>query len=274
MLDGNQSTDRRNLVSLLESRSGVPSPVVMSVIRDSASQFTIHITAESAINASLVAVSYQSIEHEGNQYPCYGREFMTEYWGENVSLAAGESTSIVKTVSNTSVDGIVAWLEEDQAFGRFTAHEVIQAADSLGPQPATPTPEPTSQPGTPTPTPTQNPDALIQELELSSEMFHPGDLFELYVNTMNPGTGTYSIDQYIALQVLTSFYFWPSWETAIDSEPRTFPAGYDDSEEILTFNWPSGTGSFSGLAFWVVAMDKATGDLAGPYDSVEFGYTE
>jgi hypothetical protein len=283
-----------DIISYYNTRTGVSAPLTMEVFKESNTQYRIHLQAETALSLALVAVAYEDVTHDEVHYPCYGRKFLTEYYGDEFSIAAGESRDFVKTLSiesgwNPSTMGVVAWVHEVTKDGRgFRAHPVLQAADSKashGNPTATPTQSagtptpvpPTSTPATnftPTPTPTFSQTDLQQELILNKTNFKPNDDFLLKVRTRNPASSAVAVDQYIALQVIDSFYFWPSWSVSPNCGDRSYNAGCDMQETILEFVWPSGAGSFSPLYFWLVSLRADTSTLAGPFDSAGWEYSE
>jgi hypothetical protein len=290
---GPMPIDESVLINHYNSRHNTPSNLEMEVFQESNTQYRIHIEAETAINASLMAVAYEDVYHgaEADHYPCFARQFLTEYYGDPISLSAGEERDIVKTVTlqgswNPANMGVVAWIQVASKSGRaFRAHESMQAADSRAPhvnptptppEPTnTPNPEATSTPppeGTPTPTPTFSQSALEQHLDLSHDMFHSGDDFRLDVQTHNPASNAVNVDQYIVLDVAGMYFFWDNWTAQPQSLPRTYAAGYNGEENILNFTWPTVDGSYSGIRFWLASLRSGTSELAGAYDMKEFGY--
>jgi hypothetical protein len=286
---GPMPIDESVLIAHFNSRAGVPSNLTMEVFKESQTQYRIHIEAESDVSGSFMAVAYEDIVHSEQRYQCWAREILSDnYYGDPFFLAAGDSVDIVKDVTlqggwNPENMGVVAWIHCSSDGGNllFRGHESYQAADSRAQHSnPTPTPEPTSPGPTPTPddtpapTPTFSETDLQQTLELSSTMFHPNDPFVLDIHTANPGTDTFYVDQYLVLEVAGFFYFWPQWSETPGYGERTYAGGYDDRENIFTFNWPSGVGSFNGIHFYLASLDSATKTLAGPWDMVEWGYTE
>ena len=286
------------LTSYLNTRKNVASPCIIEVLPLSQTQYRVLITGvESAINANLVVVAYEDINHEELHFPCFARQFLTEYFGDNVSIPAGGTFDQTYTISmqsgwNAANMGVIAFLQRSAKSGPtfFRPHEVLQSADSRASHSTTPTPVPTATPTspsqptctptptpdnyTPEPTPTFSETDLQQDLVLNKEMFYPNDQFLLTLRTINPRTETFPVDQYIILEVAGLFYFWPDWTATVDWETRNFTAKYDNTEELFNFTWPAGAGSYSPITFYCGALLPGTATLAGPIDFVTWGYSE
>lgn len=272
--------DQSALENHYNSRRNVSSPVSIEVFQESDTQYRIFLSAESAFSGSLVAVAYEDIEHDGHRYQCWGRQFLTPYYGESISMNAGETREITKNVSIqggwlASNMGVVAYVQTQtkDSSRRFRAYEVFQAADSRA-EHTNPTPTPPLETPTPCATATPSTSDFSQTLDLNQSMFHAGDRFVLEINSKNAGASPFTVDQYLVLQVLDLYFFWPTWSNELGFDVRTYAAGYDDLETILDFYWPSGAGSFSPIYFWLVATLPDTFDLACTPDTLEFGYAE
>ncbi len=142
---------------------------------------------------------------------------------------------------------------------------------------ATPTvpPEPTSTPTTnsePTMTPTPGAEEFRADLMLNDSIFESGEPFLLEIHLTNTTPATVSVDQYLILDVYGSYFFHPSWNQTGDFTARSIESGFDRQETVLTFNWPSGTGSADNLRFWLGYLTQGTIDLACDIDFVDFGY--
>ncbi|MBN1552916.1 hypothetical protein JW979_15690 [bacterium] len=267
------------LINYFNSRTGVPSDLAMEVFHEGGSQYRVHLSAETSVNGALMAVAYQSITHENHPYPFFAREILTSPYGDDIALASGEQRDVVFNISCPAADGVVAWVHySSKDTGRFRPSECFQAADSnashTNPTPTPPEPTPTPPDQTPTPSPTYTETNLQQTLELNKDNFLPNDPFVLDVHTVNPEDFTVSVDQYLALEVAGVFFFWPEWSADVSYAERSYTAGYDDYENIFNFTWPSGVGSFQGIRFWLVSILSGTAYLAGPYDMVEWGYSQ
>lgn len=110
-------------------------------------------------------------------------------------------------------------------------------------------------------------------LMLNDTMFTPGEPFALSHQTGNFTPSDITVDEYIILDVLGMYWFWPSWSEAPDFLTHTVPAGTDAIEDILSFTWPSGAGSFEPIYFWGGILHAGTVELI-QYDYVEWGYGE
>jgi len=142
------------------------------------------------------------------------------------------------------------------------------------PVPPTNTPvPPTDTPVPPTETPEPTPGDIICDLILNQTLFHPNDTFLLECRKVNPGP-VVTVEHYILLEVLGQFWFWPSWTQDLDFQLADLPPASDETEEILTFTWPTGAGSFDGIRFWAAYLAPSSATIVGLYDMVEWGYAE
>jgi hypothetical protein len=139
------------------------------------------------------------------------------------------------------------------------------------PIPPTDTPvPPTDTPvASPTPAETAIPELFI-DIALNQAIYHAGDPFLLTCTIGNPGPEL-TAHEYIILDVYHSYFFWPSWSMSVDFEVKTLAPGID-LETILSFEWPTGAGSASGIIFWAGLLDPSSSTLLCGVDSVEFGY--
>lgn len=129
------------------------------------------------------------------------------------------------------------------------------------------TPDPT-----PVPSPTPDPAVTGVTLHLNQSMFEALDLFHLARTVVNGGPEVVA-DEYILLDVLGQYWFWPSWSEDGDYHRRTLAAGtVYASETVLTFQWPVVSGEVTGLRFWAALLDAGSQELLGEFDMVEWGY--
>jgi len=147
-----------------------------------------------------------------------------------------------------------------------------------GPEP-TPTPTPTRTPGSPSatptlPLPTASP-TPHSEIELliwtNKDVFRAGDRFILRRVITNAG-GAFSADEYIALDVYGSFWFWPDWTPAIGYQQQTVPAGAWD-ETVLQFTWPEAAGAADGIKFWNLLLAPGTTQIIGNIATCAFSFS-
>lgn len=169
-------------------------------------------------------------------------------------------------------------------------------------EPATETPEPTPPPPTPTSTPTATnppvtstpvpptetpqptptveptmPPATGMILTLNATDFGPGDQFLLVFDLNNSDSQAYDCDAYVLLGFAGLYWCWPSWISAndgLDYDTFTVPARDSIHEEVLNFDWPTGTGSASGLEFYGAAFQPNGFDLIGDLQYITFSYHE
>jgi hypothetical protein len=133
-----------------------------------------------------------------------------------------------------------------------------------------PTPSFTPVTSSPTPTPTTG-EMFAIALHLSDTYFEPGEEFALECEVERHGTPV-TVDQYILLEVVGSYYFWPSWSDTLDFDTITYYDGYHDQTDILRFTWPTVGGHFSGIKFYAGCLYTGTATLIGDISFVEFGY--
>lgn len=118
---------------------------------------------------------------------------------------------------------------------------------------------------------------IIPDLHLNQTTFRPGDQFRLDLNCLNPGPSI-TVNLFIVLEIPVGaeslFYYWPSWQPVVDFQQRTLAANQNSLENIMLFEWPTGSGSFSGLKFWSAFLDPATYTLIGEADIEEWSYEE
>jgi len=120
-----------------------------------------------------------------------------------------------------------------------------------------------------TPTPTVAP--LGVELHLSKETgcYRAGDSFEFWAMLNNPGSSR-TVDFYVLLEVLGEYWFYDSWTQDVDYVSRNLPASRSVRENIMSFTWPSGAGSLSGVRFYGAMFTPGTYDFVGAYDMIEW----
>lgn len=145
---------------------------------------------------------------------------------------------------------------------------------------ATPTVTPTPADATATPGPTTTPEPSptpgIYDCEfqfaMPSAYFREGDTFSLTANLDNHGPGL-TVDFYTVLDVLGSYYFYPSWTSNLEYERINLNASDTYALTVLAaFTWPRVEGSLSGLAFYGIVTYQDTLDLASNLAYTSFGY--
>lgn len=139
----------------------------------------------------------------------------------------------------------------------------------------TETPSPTrTQTGTPTLEPTPYPCEQFElSLLLPTNYFSPGDLFRVDLQTCNPEPGTRIIHLAVVLDVLGSYWFWPTWEQEFTYQDQEFGTGWTVIPILEQFVWPNtGTSGLNPLYFYASCLDDTFLDLACNLAQVEFGY--
>lgn len=139
-------------------------------------------------------------------------------------------------------------------------------------QDATPTPTPTMTPDPEdTPTPTATPSDEGVTLILNQSVFQAGDLFKLRASCSGPANAT--VDLYIMLDVMGSYWFYPDWTETVCCETFILSEQQLNYKFILDFTWPSEDfGHADGLGFWGAMCDAGTMNTIGSLDHVMFAY--
>lgn len=134
---------------------------------------------------------------------------------------------------------------------------------------------------TPTPSPTATPwygNTPEMRLVLNSAAFQGGDDFILDVDFWNANPEPLEVDAFIVLAVYGEYWFWPSWihlNDGYDFDIKQLAAQTVTSENILTFQWPEGTGSADGLCFLGAMLDHETAVMYGDtLTEACFGYRD
>ena len=94
--------------------------------------------------------------------------------------------------------------------------------------------------------------------------------FQLSLIVDNSGEPFIS-EQFVALQVGTNFFFWPSWGPELDSGLGIYNSGRNETT-LLAFQWPDIEGRASGLTFHTVLCNPSTRQVISNLDSISFGY--
>jgi hypothetical protein len=274
-----------SLVDAYNDRRNEPSPCTMAVVGTGGNNYTIQITAEESFSGHLVVVAYSYFSHDDHVYPCFGREFVTPYYGEPISVSAGETLQLEKTVTYSAHDGVVAWIHTDNksipGAKRFTPWDVLQAADSnAGATIPTPTPD---QENTPTPTPPEGTPTATPEIpctvtgatiSMPSDFFRGGDIFYLDVYLCNTDNAQYNVPLFVILDVYGQLFFAPSFTEEFDMYDVTLPPNEQIMKSILQqFTWPHGAGEASGIIFYAAMTDPEITGLFGELDMAVFGWT-
>lgn len=115
----------------------------------------------------------------------------------------------------------------------------------------------------PTPTPTPQDPAL--DLKLNAETYTGGDRFLCYVDIHNPKE-SFEVDFYALLEVLDSFYFFPTWQEMPDYVGILLTGTDTLRVELFDFIMPEPIG-FSGiLNFYSAIFHPGTYDLICDFD--------
>ncbi|HPQ39471.1 MAG TPA: hypothetical protein PLV45_03780 [bacterium] len=108
-------------------------------------------------------------------------------------------------------------------------------------------------------------------LELTDPQLSGGDMFDLQAEVINPGPPIDDVMEIIFLETYGMIFFWPTWSSDFAFEMMDLTADYRDQKMILSFEWPSGTGTGES-AFWAALLDSQNTILG--YDIEEFGWQD
>ncbi|MCD4655841.1 right-handed parallel beta-helix repeat-containing protein [bacterium] len=139
--------------------------------------------------------------------------------------------------------------------------------DQIPPIPTPITATPTLVPATPTVPP------LGVDLQISFEVFTPGDLFLLQAIIANPGPETYDNVPFVVVLEAYSQYFWyPAWSSNFTYLPMDLETGSFTSD-ILSFTWPNLDGSGSGINIYGTLLHRDFSEILGQWDMVSFSWS-
>jgi Raf kinase inhibitor-like YbhB/YbcL family protein len=113
---------------------------------------------------------------------------------------------------------------------------------------------------------------ITYDLRLNDTTFSPGLPFVLYREWTNNEPQDIFADEYLALEVFGTYWFWPSWTESLDKQTTTLVAGNRHADYFFEFFWPDAAGQASGLGLIGVLMHADTFDLLG-FDQLTWGYT-
>ena len=93
------------------------------------------------------------------------------------------------------------------------------------------------------------------DLYMPDKFLTPGERFQLIRHCGNQSMTGVWIDEYVFLEVMGSYWFWPAWFETLDFETWFIPAESEFHDIHLDFVWPEDTGSFQNLRFWGGFLD-------------------
>jgi len=126
---------------------------------------------------------------------------------------------------------------------------------------STPTPRPTA-----TPEPSTMPATGIH-LAMTDTSIVKDDVLHLTYCLRNGMQSTMTVDVFIALEVYGSYWFWPSWismDEGIAFDPSvSVSAASEMTADVIQFTWPEVEGKATGLFFYGLLLDSASGLMQG-----------
>jgi hypothetical protein len=127
----------------------------------------------------------------------------------------------------------------------------------------------------PTPTPTPPPAQMNLYFRMPDTYFTPGELIYADVIIQNPGTPQYNAVLFVALNIYSDYWFWPSWW----KHPDGLCWGLVDIEPgawywvvLPSFYWPSGAGAISNVNFIGVALDSSMSNMLTNIGTYTWGF--
>lgn len=137
-------------------------------------------------------------------------------------------------------------------------------SELIGDPVSTPTPVPTATETpsvTATPTATATPEETWYELSMVDVDLRAGDLFQLSRHCGNPDISSQAVDEFIILDIMGLYWYWPQWEETVAWSTWTMAPESNNTDEILTFTWPEVEGSLDGIRFWGAFLQEGTDQL-------------
>ncbi len=120
------------------------------------------------------------------------------------------------------------------------------------------------------------PSNLGVDLDISKNIFCPGDEFILKAIIGSDGQDRGGMPLAVLLEAMGEYWVWPDWVPfpANFQFVMTAPGKYGLELNVLgPFNWPdTGRETVSGLYFHGALLNSAFNDIQGEWDSVQFGY--
>ena len=108
------------------------------------------------------------------------------------------------------------------------------------------------------------------DLLLNGNVFRSNDLFSLKMRLANSGPAI-SVEEYVILDVVSNYWFWPRWTDTVDNRTETLETGITE-ETLMEFTWPADTGFATGILFYAGLLAPGGSELLGPYDWVSFDF--
>ena len=252
-----------------------------------------HNYPDSFDSETVMDVSYSDIQGgcPGESNIDLDPEFVTGPLGDFYlsHTAAGQSTDSpckdagdldASAVSYDTITGTITMSDFTTRIDKVTDTGIVDLGYHYAPTGDMPTPTPTSTPteiptspptATPTSPPTETPlPGLGVKLKLSQHTFYPGDHFLLEAVLSNPGPETYqNLPLVILLDVYGSYFFYPNWTSAFDSEATDLGIEMV-TLEIMKFDWPEVDGKSDDILFYGAFLNPGMTDILGSWDWISF----
>ena len=228
--------------------------------------------------SSLMSFSFCDIQEHavgpGNQTA--NPRFVNGYWGDYYlsQTASGQLQDSPCLNAGSTPSSLVCMAINDQnlCLDELTSRtdskpdiNIVDLGFHYSQSPATPTPQPT-------PNPTETPKPMGVYLDLSQNLFHPGDLFQFIAEIFNadPEPHTYK-PLVVLLEVENQFFWYPDWTEQF--ETTQIEPGYT-TLFILDFSWPETGSSYDGVTFYGALLNPEFTEIVGRWDMVTFGWEE
>ena len=108
------------------------------------------------------------------------------------------------------------------------------------------------------------------EIRISEPVFEDGESFSIIARLTNAETSSSTLSEYIVLDVLGSFWFWPDWSSTPSAAAVTLSPQEVLDQTILEFKWPGNMGELENIRFWIALIDPVSGEVFGSYDMNSF----
>ena len=108
------------------------------------------------------------------------------------------------------------------------------------------------------------------EIETNQAVYSGGDEFELTAELVNGTDEAVTLNEYIIMDYMGIFFFFPSWSEVSTFKTVTLQPGQELEQDVLNFEWPNGSSAIDRITFWIKLVDPDTGRQFGFDGRCEF----
>lgn len=108
------------------------------------------------------------------------------------------------------------------------------------------------------------------EIRIFEPILEADEFFSVVARLTNAEMTSQHLMEYIVLDVLGNFWFWPEWTSTPSALAITLAPLQILDQTILEFIWPENVGELDNIRFWIVLTNPETGDVFGSFDMSEF----